>query len=673
MCGLAGLFSASSADLDLAGSLLRMTAVVRHRGPDDEGYLLLSTAGVRVLGGPDTPADAFEAGLPYAPAGTLGAAAPGFHAGLAHRRLSILDLSPGGHQPMTTEDGRYWIVFNGEIYNQATLRGELEAAGDLFVSRSDTEVLLKAYRRWGRACLSRLRGMFAFLVYDRATRTILAARDRFGIKPLYYWFSPAGFLAFASEIKQFTVLPGWRAAVNGQRAYDFLNWELLDHTDETLFAGVRQLRGGECAEFRAEELAGSLPVLRWYDLVPQPFRGAFPEASSRFGRHLRVSVGEHLQSDVPVGSCLSGGLDSSSIVCLLNNLRRSTGESAPQATFSACAREEAFDERRFVDEVVRATGVQGHYTYPRPEELFETLGLITWHQDEPFGSTSMYAQWSVFELAARNDVKVMLDGQGADEQLLGYHAFFGARQAGLARSGRWTALRRDARAVEELHGFPAWGSIARAADAVLSRRARASLLRWVGRRTLESPSWLDLGRLGALAGDPYAAAGDRADSVAARSMAQMTATSLPMLLHWEDRNSMAHSVESRVPFLDHRLVEFVLGLPEQFKLSDGLTKRVLRDSMKGILPERVRSRVDKMGFVTPEPIWVRQHAPEAFRDRIKRALSISGGILTPEALLKAERILEGREPFSFWLWRVINFGAWMERFDVKVTSRAFQG
>ncbi len=665
MCGLAGLFSLSGDDLDLAGPLLQMTAAVRHRGPDDEGYVLLAAAGVRILGGVDTPAAVYRSGLPYAPGGSLGAAAPPFCAGLGHRRLSILDLSPGGHQPMTTEDGRYWIVFNGEIYNQATLRAELEMSGEVLVSRSDTEVLLKAYRRWGRACLSKLRGMFAFIIHDRVTRTVFAARDRFGIKPLYYWFSPAGFLAFASEIKQFTVLPGWRAAVNGQRAYDFLNWELLDHTEETLFADVRQLRAGEFAVARLGDPTSTLPATRWYSLAAPPFRDGFNEASSRFGRLLRESVKEHLQSDVPLGSCLSGGLDSSSIVCLLSNMRRSVGSPLPQTTFSACAREEPFDERRYVEEIVQATGVEAHYTYPRPEQLFDTLERITWHQDEPFGSTSMYAQWSVFELASNNGAKVMLDGQGADEQLIGYHAFFGARQAGLLRSGRWLSLWRDVRAVQRLHGPQAWSSLLRAADAIVNRRTRSMLLRWAGRHPQENPPWLDLTLLGAVPMDPYAAAGDRADSVAARSLAQLEATSLPMLLHWEDRNSMAHSVESRVPFLDHRLVEFVLGLPEHFKLSGGMTKRVLRDCMKGILPERVRTRVDKMGFVTPEPIWVRRDTPGAFRERVRHAVAISGGLLTPEALTKADRVINGLEPYSFWLWRVVNFGAWMERFGVK--------
>jgi len=663
MCGIAALIGLAPRDAALVPALTRMTAIVRHRGPDDEGYVLFANEGACALGGNDTPSAVFASGLPYAATAPIQASGLRCRVALGHRRLSILDLSAAGHQPMCTEDGRFWIVFNGEIYNQAPLRSELEASGEAFLSRSDTEVILKAYRRWRADCLSRLRGMFAFVIYDRVEDRVFVARDRFGIKPLYYWFSPQGFLAFASEIKQFTVLPGWRPTVNGQRAYDYLAWDLLDHTDQTLFAGVQQVRGGEYAEVRVQDLTRVLPVTRWYRLVPELFEGSFEEAAGRFGRLLRDSVAEHLQSDVPVGSCLSGGLDSSSIVCLLSDIRRASRDSAPQKTFSACALEKQFDEREFVEEVVRATGVEAHFTYPAFESLFDTLDPLTWHQDEPFGSTSMYAQWCVFRLTAQHAVKVVLDGQGADEQLIGYHAFFPARFAGLLRSGRWKTLWREAKETERLHGLGSWGALARAVDLFMTRQPRSILRRWAG-RTPGALLSLDMALLGAAPRDPYADAGDRADSVEARSLAQLTATSLPMLLHWEDRSSMAHSIESRVPFLDHRVVEFVLGLPVDFKLSGGVTKRVLREGMKGVLPERIRTRTDKMGFVTPEEIWLRERTPDGFRRALKRAVESSRGILAPSSLDKVERILAGREPFSFGLWRVISFGAWMERFEV---------
>jgi len=247
MCGIGALYNPRSA---LSAETLRaMQAVVRHRGPDDEGVVCFRSpeSVPEAYGGPDTPQDAYSLSLPYRPT-RAAVETGGVSLALTHRRLSILDLTPTGHQPMCTTDRGCWIVYNGEVYNYLELREELKALGHAFHTQSDTEVMLAAYRQWGRDCLSRFNGMFAFVLFDRARRKLFAARDRFGVKPLYYWVAPDGLIAFASEIKQFSVLPGWRPRINGQRAYDFLNWGLSDHTDETLFEGVYQLRGGEALE-----------------------------------------------------------------------------------------------------------------------------------------------------------------------------------------------------------------------------------------------------------------------------------------------------------------------------------------------------------------------------------------------------------------------------------------
>src|SRR5688572_22192080 len=408
MCGISALFAPRSMRLD--GLVRRMTTAVRHRGPDGEGFALFSADGLHVtsLGGEDTVPAVYEARMAYAPKRTMGST-PDSIVALGHRRLAIIDLSPAGHQPMCTPDGRVWIVYNGEIYNYVELRTELETLGYSFVSNNDTEVILAAYREWGEQCLGRFNGMFAFVILDRTNRVVFVARDRFGVKPLYVWRSPEDLVALASEIKQFSVLPGWLPRVNGQRAYDFLNEGVLDHTEETLFQGVRQIRGGECFHGTIDELRLHFPIRRWYQLTPRPFSGNMRAAAREFLELFTDAVRLRLRADVLIGSCLSGGLDSSSIVCVANQLLRADGTASQQETFSACAKIKSYDERHYIDIVVDQTGVRARYVYPDLKDLFSTVDDITWHQDEPFGSASIYAQWHVFRLAAAARVKVLLD------------------------------------------------------------------------------------------------------------------------------------------------------------------------------------------------------------------------------------------------------------------------
>jgi len=643
-----------------------MTDAVRYRGPDDEGAVVFSagTMTATAFGGIDTPQAVYKTPFAYAPRQQSGSDQDVI-AALGHRRLSILDVSAAGHQPMCTADGRFWVIHNGEIYNYLELRAELESQGHSFVSHTDTEVILASYRAWGEECLRRFNGMFAFVLVDREAGRVFAARDRFGVKPLYLWRSARGLVAMASEIKQFTVLPEWSPTVNGQRAYDFLNWGLMDHTDETLFEGVRQLRGGESLLCSLKDLLVGPPIKRWYHLAPQSFEGDMKAAAEKFLSLFTDSVRLRLRSDVPVGSCLSGGLDSSAIVCVMNGLLRRHSAAARQKTFSSCSKIDRFDERQYIDEVVRQTGADAHYVYPSLGDLFETLDQLTWTQDEPFGSTSIYAQWNVFRLAAEHQVKVMLDGQGADEQLAGYHAYFAPHLGRFFREGQWAGLWRELRRLRTIHGYPmSWG-IKQLLDNVLPEVARQRL-RLLAGKAGSTVSWLDMKRLGAVSQDPFAAAGAaKARMIQAMSRAQIGATSLPMLLHWEDRNSMAHSIEARVPFLDYRLVEFVLGLPDEYKIADGMTKRVMREGLRGVLPELVRARLDKLGFATPEEVWMKEDDPDLFRRAVRNAVNLSSGIIGPDAGSLFEKIVEGKRSFSFLVWRLISFGVWMRTFAVR--------
>jgi asparagine synthase (glutamine-hydrolysing) len=623
---------------------------------------------------------------------------------LGHRRLSIVELSVAGHQPMPTQDQRYWITYNGEIYNHVEIRSELEGLGRTFRSGSDTEVILQAYAQWGRACLDRFNGMFAFVLVDRQARQVLVARDRFGVKPLYFWRSPEGFVAFASEIKQFTALPGWRAVLNVQRASDFLHWGMSDHTAETLFEGVYQLRGGECIEQSFAQFRHALGVQRWYQLDKRLATQEDPDAPRRLRQLLQDAVRLRLRSDVEVGSCLSGGVDSSSIVSLMHLELQQQGEPGTQRTFSARSDVPRLDEHAYASAVVQQTHAQSHHVTPTAESLQRDIESLVWHQDEPFGGTGIYMQWSVFKLAKSSGVRVMLDGQGADELLCGYDTFVGARMKGLLlrrHLGRfvweWLQVRRvypqKAFRVRDIVHFLLPISAARRllVDSLRSVRAAARALglvllpeswvqRWRSRRQRE-PGASHIPRPTAQEGgdirmsrspSPYERAGIRDSDVAELAWAQYTWANLPMLLHWADRNSMAHSVESRLPFLDVRVAEFGMALAEGQRVRGAVTKRVLREAMRGLVPDMVLDRRDKLGFSTPEERWLLRDAPVWVEATLKAGVESSKGVLSQSVLERAKAMIAGTEPFSSELWRWLCFGLWMKAYDVRVPNVAVE-
>ncbi len=665
MCGISGFIASNTLPID---NLRDATNIIRHRGPDDEGFVFFSDKSdvPLVLSGPDTPVPVAEKTPAWFPQEQYIENKAAARIGFGHRRLSILDLSPLGHQPMSYGNGRYWITYNGEVYNYLEIRTELQALGHEFVSRTDTEVILAAYAQWGKECLSKFNGMWSFAIFDRDDNKIFLARDRFGVKPLYYWLSPKNDFYFGSEIKQFTALPDWDAVVNKQRAYDFLVWGITDHTDETLFQGVFHIRPGHYAEIKASDavphVSGRINTVKWYEISKTKFSVPMAQAAEEFHSLLKQSVGVRLRSDVAVGSCLSGGLDSSSIVCLMQNILQENGANNAQKTFSALSDVEKFNEQRWIEAVVNHAQTEAHYTHPKMDDLFDISRSITWHQDEPFGSTSIFAQWNVFKLAAEEDVRVMLDGQGADEQLFGYHGAMGVRFGTLFRSMRWVQLLREFVKVHNIHGYSYRTLIAQFAASVLPQPMQSILRKMLG-KTTSVPDWIDWNVLSAMRVSPFKGA---EKSVYDYCYAQMTSTNLQMLLHWEDRDSMAHSIESRVPFLDYRVVEFSMGIPDDYKTCNGVTKRILRAGMSGTIPNEIRDRMDKIGFATPEEVWVREAAPDLFRQKMKEAIESSQGILNSNCMNILEDVIAGRKPFSFVIWRMINFGEWMKLFSVRV-------
>ncbi len=570
--------------------------------------------------------------------------------------------------------GRYWLTFNGEIYNYKELRAELRGLGVVFTTQSDTEVLLQAYIRWGEQCLDRLLGMFAFAVWDEQQKRLFVARDRFGIKPLYFASNASG-IAFASEIKQLYDLPGVSRRMNLARVYDFLSAGISDHTDETMFDGVMQLRAGESLRINANhaDRSQSLKPSRWYTLPrPGTLHPTLAEAAIKYRALFDDAMRLHLRADVPIGSCLSGGLDSSTIVCATREMIGDEAFAGQFTAVSAVFDEKRIDERHYIDAVIAHTGAKSARVTLDATRIEAMVRDMTWHQDEPFGSTSICAQGEVFKTASEAGLKVMLDGQGADEALAGYHWLFGSALAQLLRTGRLLAANRMLTARLAVHGVSKRNQLVAAAPHILPAAWRASARHY--HRARNGADWLDGPALQPYLHQPgpfetTARALDIEDrtDVGAMCLSLTSATSVPMLLHWEDRSSMMHGIEARVPFLDHRLVEYAIQLGGQHKLVDAETKVVLRRAMADRLPAAVLNRHDKLGFATPEQEWAQGPMREFMRAGVIKTLDMYPQLLNRNATLDlANRTLDGRAPFSFTPWRILMIGVWGELFGLSI-------
>jgi asparagine synthase (glutamine-hydrolysing) len=669
MCGISGIICKPGNSFSPI-LLSKMTDIISHRGPDDEGFVLVKNQNdIVTAGGKDTPGITWKTATPYMPTVRINELSSQFYSlGFGSRRLSILDLSPYGHMPMSYLNKRYWITYNGEIYNYLELRSELEKLGFNFISKTDTEVILAAYVEWGLECLNHFNGMWAFAIYDTVAKSIFLSRDRFGIKPLYYWFSKNGDLCFGSEIKQFSVHPEWEPLLNPQRAYDYLVYSQTDYTDETLFKGVYILRPGHYMKFNINEtekiLRKEYKPEKWYSLRQKKFVGSFEEASERFEKHFSNSIKLELRSDVPVGSALSGGLDSSAIVCEVNKVLRQSGLESLQKTFSACSFDKRFDERKWMDEVVNFTKVEAHFVYPSLTNLFETTKEIIWYQDEPYQSNSVYLGWHVFKMAKENDVKVLLNGQGADEYLGGYGQNSMARYSHMFKTLRWRSLLNDIKMLKINNGITNYIIMKGILNNILPELG-VRFIRNISSQYSEIKTIFNWDSIGAKNIHPYDHYHHKLKTVSDISEFYLMNSPLPKYLRWEDRNSMANSIEARVPFLDHQLVEFSYSLPDDYLELRGETKRVLRNGLSDLLPDKIKNRKDKIGFIAPEEKWVKEE-PGIFRQKIKEAVEITNGLINAETLKYFERIAQGNIPFDYTYWRIILFAEWAKRFNVKI-------
>jgi asparagine synthase (glutamine-hydrolysing) len=631
MCGLAGFITRSSSN----GSS-RVEAALRslqHRGPDDQGWLSYSRGQVRC--GRDWT-DINEGGEVV----------------LLHRRLSILDLSSAGWQPMG-KDGRYYIVYNGEIYNYLELRKELEGCGYSFESQSDTEVLLAAYEEWGVQALLRFTGMFAFALLDVPQRRVLVARDFFGIKPLYYCDSPEGF-SFASELNTLFKLVDAKRYIDPHNLLLYLRHGLSDQGSATLLKGFQQLPAAHYLDISLDRPGAGVPICYWRPKLQPTIKLSFEEAAEELRRLFLESIRLHLRSDVPIGTALSGGIDSSSIVACM----REVDPSLEIHAISYIAENSQLSEEKWIDIVGDSTRAQVHKVRVRPSDLARDLDLLLKTQQEPFGSTSVYAQYRVFERARERGIKVMLDGQGADELLGGYRYCVSARLASLIRQHKFGDVVRLLRGASRGPNSDALWLTLCSIDYLLPQSLQAPLRALVAKEL--TPRWVKASWFKKHGVDSkhvnYCA-----DPEVLRQtlMRTLFVTSLPHLLRYEDRNSMAFSIESRVPFLTPQLAEFMLSVPEEYIISqDGTTKAVFRRAMRGIVPDSILDRRDKIGFATPEGEWLK-----AVDGWVQTTLSSEAALSLPFLDLDSikrqwNEIMSGRQAFDSRVWRWLNVIRW---------------
>jgi len=599
MCGIAGYLSTGRVPVTM-DKLHAMADIMQHRGPDGSGFWI--EEGQRI--------------------------------GLAHRRLSILDLSERGAQPMHYANGRYSITFNGEIYNYVELRSALEQNGARFITGTDTEVVLAAFAEKGPACLQDFDGMFAFAIWDALECRLFCARDRFGEKPFFYVHTQ-GMFAFASEMKALFASGCVRPAPDMDALVRYLAYNTIVSSaqpGQTSYEGVMQLRPAHYCMVSAK---GEMRETCYWRIGEQRCDDRMEVAAEKVFHLLKQSVSRRLRADVPVGSSLSGGLDSSSIVLLIDQLK---GEAQTQNTFSARFANFEKDEGRYMEAVIEKCRVTPHFTWPGPDELAQRLGKIFWHQEEPFGSASIVVQEQVMALARQHGTIVLLDGQGPDEMLGGYFYFYTKYYLrDLYRRDR-AAFHRERAALRAVTGLETGVGPLMAfraffpglANVVKGWAKKAAFLVNPEATSLQPDLW----RRALALEDPFR----QSASVEGQLYQASFSDSLPQLLRYADRNSMAHSLEVRLPYLERELVEYLFSLPIEMKLHSGWTKYILRKAMEPLLPPEITWRRDKIGYEPPQRSWL-EHP--VLQEKLADAV----------ALLKQEKII--RKPVADSAWRYL--------------------
>jgi asparagine synthase (glutamine-hydrolysing) len=629
MCGINGIALSSKSGRQVQRDVLeRMRDVIKHRGPDDSGIFI-------------------EGGI-----------------GLGHRRLSIVDVA-AGHQPMTNEDGSLQIIYNGEIYNHADFRQDLEARGHVYHTHCDTETILHLYEEHGDACVNYLRGMFAFAIWDKRKRELFIARDRLGVKPLYYAHTEDGSLYFGSEIKTLFQANALKPELNFTALPDYL----ANHAtsgEETLYRGVKRLLPGHSLTWRD----GATELKKYWDVsfskVEEAGRSD-QDYIAEWSELFRTSVRLRLMADVPLGMFLSGGIDSSAIAAVMSQM-----VDEPIKTFSVAFAEREANELSYARVVAEAFKTNHHEVVVSPDEFFHALPRLVWHEDEPLAHPSSVALYFVSLLASQH-VKVVLTGEGSDELLAGYGRYrktilnltlgkgYRSLTPAFVRSavhGRIKGLPTSRMRQRLLRSFlsvaPEIESIYFDNFAVFPQATQVDLL---SSETMER-----IGGVNPYAGVKKALSETDAQSLLDRLLYADIKTYLHELLMKQDQMSMATSIESRVPFLDHKLVEFTCSLPERLKLRGGTTKYILRESMKSVLPEAILSR-SKMGFPVPIGSWFRGAYSSIIDEYVLSERATARGIFNADVVKDIVRRHQvGGENHDERLWALVNFEIWQRQF-----------
>lgn len=580
-----------------------MTDAVSHRGPDGDGHWIDDRKKI----------------------------------GLGHRRLAIIDLSSEADQPMKYHDGRYSMIFNGEIYNYIELKEKLSKKGYEFKTSSDTEVLLALFDEKKEKCLDELDGMFAFAIWDEKEKKLFCARDRFGEKPFFYAVKDGAFY-FASEMKALWAV-GVSRKTNDKMLFNYLlNGILYNPRDlsETFFEGIRRLKAAHYFFVSPEKISPE-PVRYWdIDYRKTPAKISDDEAIEKFRELFFESVNRRLRSDVAVGSSLSGGLDSSAVVCVIDRLRENSAQK--QMTFSARFPGFSKDEGKFMQMVIDRTRVDPHFVFPDENGLIDDFETLCRHQEEPFGSASIYAQFCVMRLAKENNVTVLLDGQGADEILAGYLQYFNFYFKQLRREDK-TLYKTEKAAYAAVHNLQGKSGIKEIGGEILQDYfppfLQSKIRKFKKKISANSQPFLNRDFFGEYANQDFYLNFDYAKSLHHALYKSAVEGELEDLLRYADRNSMAHSREVRLPFLSHKLAEFVFALPEHFKIRGGVTKYLMRKSFTGILPDGIVNRMDKIGYEPPQANWLKI---PAMKEKVSSSLTnlIDNKILDKDAIKNAE-------------------------------------
>jgi asparagine synthase (glutamine-hydrolysing) len=632
MCGFTGVYHLNGTPVPVA-LVQTMNAALVHRGPDDQGLTAIATATGR----------SFSSGDPE-----------GCNLVMASRRLSIIDLSSAGRMPMSNPNQSIWLVYNGEIYNYREVRSKLESLGHVFRSGTDTEVIIEAYQEWGTACLTHFNGMWSFALYDVGKRQLFCSRDRLGIKPFYFFFDGKTFV-FGSEIKSILAHPGLRFQPNPQAMFNYLarSYRFVDGRPTTFFEGIRQIEPG-CSLLVDDR---GIEILSYWRLDPSGIQDHDYTDEQYVGRYLELlddSVRLRLRSDVPVAVQLSGGLDSSAVAVLA---ARCLGTGLP--VFSACYDEKPFDERDFIAPTV--TSIKARFTpiFPRPDRLLEELPPMIRAFDEPICTVTFFAHWQVMAEVHRQGYKVILNGHGADELAAGYYDHFLHHFGDLRRQGANGRLDAEVKAWLANHG-----------------RERADHLDEyfklldVGRPYMEdylknfTPYENALGpALKSITVEPKPNQ-DIFDSLLTnRLYNELRYETLPAVLKAEDRVSMAFSIESRLPFLDYRLVEFMFSVPNALKIKNGLGKYIQRQALAGVIPEMVRTRSEKVGFNAPSEKWFRTYLGHSFENLCHDSILYDTGLLDRAGFSHLwEEHRSGRANHYQYLWQVLNLDIWIREY-----------